>query len=1082
MAAVCLSIHHFTANEDQEKYSVWAVIQHIRILPCIKLFHRISLPSGSHIIGLRRNLHTMAVNKKGSTPTTKEQANENRTVKQVLVGGPLLGSRQRKIASDFAAWDRFEPIITPQVQFGEKQDQTQRFILLPHSRHITVLAYQTGAQIATLVPFLDDDEARDSSRQVVIESVCLANYSRKIAEKTIQDVLTMEDSDNEETERSATLGLTVDEVIVLAGCRDGSLREFSLRQLGNSSNSGPVQCGSYHVAGRYLRPRRVVSVTKGDPIMHVTSPRIPTVIEANGVLTYMVIRTKDLAIPVDMNNVKTEQNMNIKVLRVLLPFYSGNSKVSLIQKEEGDIQRKWQVDNFRCRVGRDKAGGFMNTTPFRLLSVVNSGVQDCPVFVVVAQANTVNVYLDHAVKRERYPPMQYPMPVANPITSIHISPNNDDIACGHFFGEITVMNGVLSDVEKYYRDVAKGEQQNGSRSSVNKPTDPRTKLITSKTHWHAHSVGSLCYDSMSSPMDPVLYSGGTESVLVTWQMAQGRSRPLHFLPRVSLGAIIHVVCADKVDDRPSNGILVYSDDNTLQLFESHSKGRLWRIQGLACNMKDTDQHHAQKTTIEVDPLSKGAHGANLVITGLPQAPGFIHWYDPSRRCLTATLEVAPFNKVSKTEAEDDPMPIPCISSYTFCNDGKELITIDETPTENVFVGAYDHKGQEGAYGVVTTIRFWAWNETPSSKADSLSRSPYTLTAAMSFPHGPRNLVSALASSTDGRSACTVSNDEKAFRLWKKVIVDDDEDTRRTPAWTCAYKVTIPAGFSNFPTHRNGVAFSEDGSTLALSRGNMVTLWDCEEARFLGSIRHLEGAAGIIDSLEFISIGVLKDLLLIKSDQGVSVQSPLGSRSIFKGWSWGVPWATKHAIISSVEFLERESCLAMSVYDSKEGHSRLVVVDGCTGNPRGIGNVALGLVDGIEGRVVSLSAAGKITQASRWDDKSDSDENGMRLYCLTDNGSLSLFIDTEDAQHVEMSDANSLSVGPTLAIANRKRGADQKSLAQWGPLSKKGALEVFGLVNGTESKALPPMTSELPFLSKNFVRAFVGRGLLKVKGP
>jgi len=1044
----------------------------------------------------------MAVNKK--TPprkTQKQPTPESRatTIKQVLIGGPLIGTRERRISSDFAGWDRFEPIITPEIQVSShstdrNQSQQQRFILLPHSRHIAVLAYQTGVQIATLVPYLDEEEANDSNDQIIIESVCLANYTRKVNQKTVHEVLEMDDSDDDDDEAvkvPTSTVVTYDEVVVLAGCRDGSLREFSLHNLGSCPHFNSIQCGSYHVVGPCQRPRRVISVTKGEPIMHVTSPRLRGVIDENGILAYIVIRTKDLETPVDANKVKTEQNMNIKVLRVLLPFYSDgdggdSNKVSLLQKKEGDnIPRKWPVDNFRCRVGRDKAGGFMNTAPFRLLSVSRSGVNDCSVFIIVAQANTINIYLDSALKkREKILPMRYPMPPDNPITTIHISPNNEDIACGHFYGEISVMNGILTDLERYHKECTKATQQQG----VNKPIDPRTNLITTKIHWHAHSVGTLVYDSMSSPLDPIFYSGGTESVLVTWQTGQGRSKPLHFLPRIALGAILHIACADKVDDRPSNGILIYSEDNSLQLLESHNKGRLWKIQGLAYNMKDAVENRSHQPTIEVDPLSKGSDGAQLVITGLPQAPGLMHWYDTIKGRLMASLEVAPFNKVSKTEADDYPMPSPSIVNYTFCDNGKELITIDETPTENTFVGAYDPRGNEGSYGVVTTIRFWAWNDTPLSTHESTARNPYTMTAAMSFPHGPKHLVSALASSKDGKSACTVSNDEKAFRLWKRVLIEDEEANRRIPTWTCAYKVTIPAGFSNHPTRRNGVAFSEDGSTLALSFGNMVTLWDCEEARFLTSVRHLEGAVAVIDSVQFISIGTLKVVLLIKSDVGVSVQSPFGSRSSFKGWSWGVPWGTKRATISSVEYLESESCIAMTLYDFKEERSRLIIVDASTGNPRSGGNGALALLDGIEGRVVSLSASEKPVSVSLWDQGTDdNDDRGMRLYCLTDIGTLCLLTDMEDAEQDGEPAPNNvpLSAGPpTLSISgdkNRKRAPDRASIVQFGPVSKKSALEVFGLVSGTESKSSVPLTSELPLLSKNFVRAFVGRDLLKGKG-
>lgn len=1053
-------------------------------MECVELFtysRLLQIPDISNARKMRKTSSKTTAKKKGQT-SKKGQHDDNEvpTVRQLLVGGTLLGSRQRKIPSDFAAWDRFAPIITPEVRFTEGGDQSQRFVLLPHSHHIAVLAYQTGTQIATLVPFQDDFEARDPNHGVFIESVCLVNHSKKTTEKTIDSILRLEeDSEEEDVTRTAmTLEQIEEEVLILAGCRDGSIREFSLQQLGSTVESLFPRCGSYHVVGPCHRPRRIVAVTKGDPIMHLTAPRLGGIIHPDGILTYAIIRTKDIENPVDLDHTTTEQNMNIKVLRVLLPFFDKNRAISLLQKQEGDIQRKWQVDNFRCRVGRDKAGGFMNTTPFQLLSIAKAGVKDCSVFIVVAQANTVQIYFDRALKRDRHPPMQYPMPVENPITSIHISPNNEDIACGHYFGEISVMNGVLPDLEKYQNACSKAEQRYGSNAKAHKPKDPRTKLIISKAHWHAHAVGSLVYDPMSSPMDPVLYTGGTESVLVTWQMAQGRSKPLHFLPRVALGAIIHVVCADKVDDLPSSGVLVYSEDNSLQLIESHSKGRLWKIQGLACNMKNSNEQLVQNTNIEVDPLAKGSEGSRLVITGLPEAPGFIHWYDTSRRCLTASLEVAAFNKVSKTEAEDLAMPVPSITAHTFCRDGKELITVDETPTENVFVGAFDHKGfNKGGYGVVTTVRFWECNT--ASLSDSVARDPYVLIAAMTFPHGPKNVVSSLAASKDGKSACTVSNGEKAFRIWKKMINEED-DTRRRPTWTCAYKVTLPAGFSNYSTRRQAVSFSEDGSTLGIGCGNMVTIWDSEEARFLTSVRHFEGAVGTIDSIEFISIESSLEVLLIKSDHAVSVQSPFGSIGAFKGWIWGVPWGTKCAMISSVAFVRSERCVAITVYDSKKEASRLFLVDATTGAPRKIGNSGTGLLDGIDGRVISLTASERSSNSSLWGDDTGDNDSGLRLYSLAANGNLSLFTETIDTYLVE-NVTRSAATGPTVLVSNkknRKRGLDRPTIRKTEPLSKKSALQLFGMVSGADSKAVVPTTSELPSLSQNFVRAFVERSLLK----
>ena len=77
----------------------------------------------------------------------------------------------------------------------------------------------------------------------------------------------------------------------------------------------------------------------------------------------------------------------------------------------------------------------------------------------------------------------------------------------------------------------------------------------------------------------------------------------------------------------------------------------------------------------------------------------------------------------------------------------------------------------------------------------------------------------------------------------------------------------------------------------------------------------------------------------------------------------------------------------------------------------------------------------------------------------------------------------VSRGPTLDIGqiasqNRKRRQRSNSVSQSEPTAKKSAIEVFGLTTSGEDKASQAATSELPKLTKNFVRAFVGRSLLR----
>jgi hypothetical protein len=1002
-------------------------------------------------------------------------------MKRVLVGGPLLGSRQRNLPSDLVSWDQFEPLITPEIALDKRQ--SQRFILLPHARFISVLAYKTGTQIATLVPFMDGEE-EDQENQVIIESVCLAKYPRKLSETTVQDVLDKMDMDDDSDQE---MNQFVDEVVVMVGCRDGSIREFSLKCLDMLNDTTPVDCGPYQIAGPCCRPRRVIRVSKKEPIMHLTVPALRNRVHDDGVLIYVVARTKGLEKTSASSGTQSDKSasVNVAVLRVLLPHFDGSADVSLLRKDKEDKQRKWHLDNIKCRVGKDKTGSFMNTAPFRLQSVAKPMANDHSVFVVLARANAIHVYYDQLQSSNRFPPLSFPMPANNPLSAFKISVNNSDIACGHYHGDITVMNGVLDEVEKYHVALSKAEQQFGSGTATlttAKPEDPRKNFIASKVHWHSHPVASLAYDATSSPMDPILYSGGEETVLVTWQISQGRDRPADVLPRIALGGIVHVACADRIDNNPGNGILVYCEDNSLQLFESHNKGRTWKLQGLACKLK-AGGDSSSDMRIEVDPRAQGATDSQIIITGLPEAPGYMHWYDPSRQRLSASLEIAPFNRISRTEHDENPLPAPTVTNHVFSEDGAELITLEETPTENLYIGAYENQGRKGGYGVVSTIRFWSWNDSSATQG-ALNKVPYTLGAAMTYPHGPKNRVSALAMTKDGSLACTVSNDEKAFRVWHKVVADEEDEARRAPAWTCRYKVTIPAGFSNLLTKKDGVAFSDDGSLIAMCFGNMITLWDSDEARFLTSICHLEGN---IDFVKFVGPGRLQDLLLIKSEFGVSLQSPFGSKGSFKGWSWGIPVGMKGTTVSDAEMIDSHACLAITIFNSLSGQSRLVLIDASSGKPgvKDYDTEAMTFASGIEGCITSACAVGKSEKQSSWGNEQTTRSSSLHLYTLTSNGELLLFttggkgdlLSTSQWTDVSQSSGPTLDIGRGDERAKRKRiGAETTVLPEVETITKKTAVEIFGYTSSKASKAGAPATAELPSLSRAFVRAFVGRSL------
>jgi len=1032
-------------------------------------------------------------------------------VNRLLVGGRLLGDRPNLVPgvnSNNASWNIFEPIITPEVRCKGRK-KPQRYILLPHVRYITVLAYKTGANVATLVPSTSDYE-----KNVCIECVDLVKYNRKFPETTVQDVLNRMDMEGDDNDVETAEAINpVEEILILIGCQDGSVREFSLKMLldNQEKTKDKADFGVFSVSGPCFRPRRVVRVLKKDPIMHIAVPHIQSSqVRKDGIVMYIAARrlerqekkVEESSKSSGQKHRSRTTSFSVEIIRVLLPYFDESTTDLLISSSKESMR---SIDKFSCKISTSKAKKITNTLPFRMLSTANAqpAVSDdtkkkkCSIFVVVARANAVLIYFDQLDSSENFPPLSISMPSNNPLTAACISLNNSDITCGHYRGDIRVMNNILNEIELFHLATKKAKQINQAFSSSKSkkiilPPDPRKDMITSRVHWHALPVSTFVYDSMSYPLDPLLYSGGEESVLVTWQISQGRDRPVKVHPRMALGGIVHLSSSEKCDDNPANGLLVYSEDNSLQLLESHNKGRIWKIQGLACT------ENAVGVSLQTDPRSDGHKNSQLVLAGLKQAPGYIHWYDPMRQRLTSSLQIIPYNRISRNEPDERPLPKPTIVGHVFSKDGEDLITIDESQTENVCIGAYERSRDEDEYGIVGTIRFWSWNDSFSTTGESSP--PYHEVASMTYPHGPKNRISAINMSEDGTHACTVSHNEKAFRLWKKSQslekkIENESDKKNS--WACRYKVSIPAGFSNCFTQKNALAFSEDNSLLTIAFGKNGTIWDSDGARLLTTFNHSTGNADI-ELMRFISPGLHQDLLLIQSKACVSVRSPYssnGSSRSFTAWSWSVPQIIGGSFITVAESIESHECIAIAVYSPFENRSRVILIDVNTGK-RGIHGreSSLYLIDNIEGSIQSLCSVGNQHIKSNWDSPSRSKgikaiESPLMLYALTDSGDLILFTDPSNHQGANSGladqDQQIIPMGPRLEVLSnnvdrhkrqRTSVASTSSYVSDGFMSrKKLALDVFGY-GGSEDRSSDRSTAELPSLNANFVKTFLMRNL------
>eukprot|EP00585_Thalassiosira_rotula_P001211 CAMPEP_0196161758 /NCGR_PEP_ID=MMETSP0910-20130528/47493_1 /TAXON_ID=49265 /ORGANISM="Thalassiosira rotula, Strain GSO102" /LENGTH=1123 /DNA_ID=CAMNT_0041426703 /DNA_START=163 /DNA_END=3534 /DNA_ORIENTATION=- len=514
------------------------------------------------------------------------------------------------------------------------------------------------------------------------------------------------------------------------------------------------------------------------------------------------------------------------------------------------------------------------------------------------------------------------------LSSVAVSPNARDLAVGRANGRIEVLDNVFENAANYFDDASPKEGKE----------HPEETTVRKTVHWHAHPVRALSFVASSSGgngngnggfANPSgLLSGGEESVLVTWQLDRNFHRPSNFVARVSHGAIVHVANCPH-----SNRVYVFCSDDTVQCIDGTNYACVWKERGLAGMALSHDEEEYDREEKE----DGSGRGAVIVVkdpitelpmlTNLPGAPGMVHWYDPRSASVVGTLEVAPYNRVSRRDPTDPHVPAPTVTHMAIGENGKDLVTVDTVWTENTSVGrTHDPSGPRGpAMNAYTSIKFWSHVDGSSikrNKSDQHKRRNgdvpmgYELVSSMAAPHGRNGAVCALAVSPDGSAACTLSREEDTFRMWvKSANVGGGASTSAgSTLWKCLYKVKTPSGYANLLSRSGAsssvsggrpVAFSSDGTVLSVSYGPYVTLWDYSNATLLTSVT-LDGDNGNehesgIRSVDFLTKS--DDAMLLTTAGRVGVKSPFGGvRSRYLGddeWSFDVRAFGEGAVVSAV---------------------------------------------------------------------------------------------------------------------------------------------------------------------------------------
>eukprot|EP00977_Amphora_coffeiformis_P014275 scaffold3947_cov179-Amphora_coffeaeformis.AAC.11 len=548
--------------------------------------------------------------------------------------------------------------------------------------------------------------------------------------------------------------------------------------------------------------------------------------------------------------------------------------------------------------------------------------------VVIARPYTLHVYL--VVTKSTTAPTKKPTMTSTILSSgssftmtcLAVHARDDAVAIGLANGEIKLWPHFVTLMQQYLKD---------KKSSSEEPP----ALIARMLHWHAHPVQTLAFYGRST-----LYSGGIEAVLVQWEFAthQGtmKQRPATVLPRLAVGALTSISTT-----AGSGRIMMTAADATLQVYECHNHAKLWRVQlwpgalstdGATESHRKSDRHHSVQLLTDPNHDDNDANSSTVLVTGV--SAGRLLWYNTAQQQVTRTLQAVALNSVSRTEPTDEPWPVALVTHAATSR--STLVTIDTQPTENLHQGRSCSGGvdsDDNRHNLLESLKFWKLHKDAET----------TCTAVMPAPHGAAHKTTALAVSVSGKVCCTVSNDDKSFRIWRLASSsrhshavdhnndgdDDNSNTQKeTTSWRCAYRVAWPAGFAK--QRVGAVSFSSDGSIVALAFNDSISLWSSDQGSFLTSLHHLGGSP--IESLQFCCKGRLVDTILSFSKRGVVMQSPFQQlvSSHNMGWTWESPSTDSSSFLTRMLLIDDKNVIVVAWYHMDAAYTTFLVIDAAEG--------------------------------------------------------------------------------------------------------------------------------------------------------
>lgn len=297
-------------------------------------------------------------------------------------------------------------------------------------------------------------------------------------------------------------------------------------------------------------------------------------------------------------------------------------------------------------------------------------------------------------------------------------------------------------------------------------------------HWHHSAVSSLCF----TPEGTNLLSGGLESVLVQWRYKHESQRD--FLPRLG-AAITHIAVS------PDGALFCTSHtDNKVTIIQSCVKVSAV-IQGLV-------KGESVRTDMMMDPRSK-----SMVLNG---KPGHLQFYSLHRDKLLYNLDIVQQEYIHESGLQQFE-----VVKAAFDARGNWLATVEER--------------KQKASELEFNLKLWAFDEQTQS---------FVLNTTISAPHEAQITSMCFCHTTDIQTTMLVSTSKDGhFKAWQLAASTHTDDGG--PSWSCDF---VGAYHGLTP---ECCCFSADGSLLAVSFQEVVTVWSSASWELLTTLSQPPGA-------------------------------------------------------------------------------------------------------------------------------------------------------------------------------------------------------------------------------------------------